>query len=680
MASGALPADIRVECGFGSAPDEPSPTWTDVSDWVDMAAGLDIKGGRSAERSSISPRTLDFTLDNRDRRFDPRNASGPYYGDLAPRVPVRVTATYSATTYTIYRGYVDGGWPQDYTQLTRFVPITCVDAAGWAAAAAPPRSAFEGETTRLRAEGAVATYPYEVAGWLRPQSDGTWVDQVTGHSFPHSTRLVDGDPLVDGDEESGWGEEVVDEGIGSGGSAVDVSTRLGPLGLANPYNALVVLFVRARAASSPLVLHRGDGTDAEFVRIMFGATGAAVTIEYGHTIGATNYGRLFQTYAPTVYPWGIGAEAILDGRTHMVTVVLSHTMEQARLHIDGQHYPLIETNYDGVAIPQRNWTAIGRRDTQGIWTFGDELAEAITTDDFRLYGAMDHVQWWTGGTIHDTIADLLWRAARVARAGDRMDERLSWLLDASGWRLVGTLDGSLITTQQGYRRAGSVVELLQRLEDTEQGRVWVDNLGQFRFAARPWPHTMSTSATIQATFGDTGSDLPYSAAMSRIVDDDRHVVNVAQVKREYGTQQIAENAASIALYGRRSRTLSNLLYHSDKQSRAVAEWLVDVHGEAQPRVEVLSFSPLNVPATLVPLACQVEPGWLLRVKRDSLTFDGHVVDVSHRISLDAWDVSVQLDGTRANEAGFTWDDGTGTVGSAWDDGTGTTVGAAPWTF
>lgn len=262
-----------------------------------------------------------------------------------------------------------------------------------------------------------------------------------------------------------------------------------------------------------------------------------------------------------------------------------------------------------------------------------------------------------------------------------MSERMAWLLESTGWGLVGTVDPSQIVTQQGYRRAGSVLELLQRMEDTEQGRIWVDNAGQFRFSGRSWPTSDSRSNTVQATFGDTGTDLPYAAALSRIVDDDRQIINVAQVTREYGTQQIAENAASIAAYGRRQPvTLSNLLYGNDRQSKAVADWLVATHGEPQARVEVLTFHPAKSPASLVPLAAQLEPGWLIRVNRYGLTFDAHVVDVGHRIG-ETWEVSLNLDASRATDlTGFTWDDGTGTVGTPWDDGTGTTTGAKGWVF
>jgi hypothetical protein len=284
-------------------------------------------------------------------------------------------------------------------------------------------------------------------------------------------------------------------------------------------------------------------------------------------------------------------------------------------------------------------------------------------------------------TVEEAVTRLF-DAGRVARAGDSMDARMGWLLEASGWGLVGTLDAASVATEQGYRRRNTVLELLQTIEDTEQGRVWVDNDGQFRFSARSWPTSDTVSATVQATFGDTGSDLPYSAALSRIVDDDRQVVNVAQVTRQYGTQQQAENAASIAAYGRRQPvTLSNLLFSNDKQSRAVAEWLVAAKGEPTPRVEVLTFHPANVPASLVPFACDVEPGWLVRTNRDGQTFDAHVVDVGHQIGPTTWEVSLHMDGTRAQDlTGFTWDDGTSTVGTPWDDGTGTTTGAKGWVF
>lgn len=643
--STAMPATVTVQFGFGSPPDVASPTWTDVSSYVLMSDGITITPGRTAERSSISPRRLAFTLDNSDDRFNPRNVSGPYYGDLVPRVPVRVRVNYSATDYTLFRGFVDGGWPQDFAQLARTVPIQALDAAGWAAQAPTPRSAYEAEVQRLQeVEGAT------LLGWIRPQSDGTWVEKVSGHNWPHTTKLEKLDPFVDGDEEGAWGT------VDDAGRASDVSDKV-PAPLFSTASPGLLCFWFGGDMDSGSILIEVVQDDEGFSAEVWNAGGDPV-LEVSSTHGTW---RATLGYPGNAY----GARDLLNGAPHFVAYWHNHdnTVKDAFLRVD---------NHD-----------VGESASGAAVSAGTDNYTTIGGGDFT--GAVDHITWWTDtgswSVTPDEAATTLFEAGRLARAGDSMAERMQWLLESTGWGLIGTLDTSQIVTQQGYRRAGSVLELLQRLEDTEQGRIWVDNAGQFRFSGRSWPTSDAVSNTVQATFGDTGSDLPYAAALSRIVDDDRQIVNVAQVTREYGTQQVAENAASIAAYGRRQPvTMSDLLYSNDRQSKAVAAWLVSTHGEPQARVEVLTFHPAKLPASLVPLAAQVEPGWLIEVERDGLTFDAHVVDVGHRIA-ETWEVSLNLDASRATDlTGFTWDDGTGTVGTPWDDGTGTTTGAKGWVF
>jgi hypothetical protein len=650
--STAMPATVTVQFGFGSPPDAASPTWVDVSSFVMVADGITITPGRTAERSSISPRRLSFTLDNSDGRFNPRNVSGPYYGDLVPRVPVRVRVNYSSTDYTLFRGFVDGGWPQDFAQQSRTVPIQAVDAVGWAAQAPTPRSAYEAEVQRLQeVEGAT------LLGWIRPQSDGTWVERMSGHNWPNSaafTRTDAGDALVDGDEEGGWVTETA-----SGGS--DLSDKVPAPLFSTASNGLIVLWVRSSQTTDmvPIEIQQDD----DMVRVTLRDGDGLSFLSMHGTDWRNDY-----TPSPLI---GEGWD-VLDGQVHMVAYSAS-AADFGDCWVDGKPKLTIPSTAT-VSAGTDNWTLVGRYSSSGAVVNGGQVD-----------GAVDHITWWTDTaawsvTVEEAVTSLH-SAGVLARAGDSMSERMAWLLESTGWGLVGIVDSSQIVTQQGYRRAGSVLELLQRLEDTEQGRIWVDNAGQFRFSGRSWPTADTVSSTVQATFGDTGTDLPYAAALSRIVDDDRQVTNVAQVTREYGTQQIAENAASIAAYGRRQPvTLSNLLYANDRQSKAVADWLVATHGEPQARVEVLTFHPAKSPASLVPLAAQLEPGWLIRVNRDGLTFDAHVVDVGHRIG-ETWEVSLNLDASRATDlTGFTWDDGSGTVGTPWDDGTGTTTGAKGWVF
>jgi hypothetical protein len=94
---------IQLQISFGSNPTV-APSWTDVSDYV---RGWSLKRGRQHELDQVQAGTLSVRLDNRDRRFDPTNVSGPYYGDLKVARKVQLSATFGSATYILYTGFIE---------------------------------------------------------------------------------------------------------------------------------------------------------------------------------------------------------------------------------------------------------------------------------------------------------------------------------------------------------------------------------------------------------------------------------------------------------------------------------------------------------------------------------------------------------------------------------------------
>ena len=100
MVTSATSADLQVEVAFNSDYSTPiaSRIWTDVSNYVELSAGVDISGGRSDERSTCDANTLSLVLDNSDGRFTPGYASGAYYPNVQVGRPIRVVARYPSDT------------------------------------------------------------------------------------------------------------------------------------------------------------------------------------------------------------------------------------------------------------------------------------------------------------------------------------------------------------------------------------------------------------------------------------------------------------------------------------------------------------------------------------------------------------------------------------------------------
>jgi len=77
----------------------------DVSDQVDM---IQTTRGRNASADQFQAGTLNMRIVDMNGDFNPQNTASPYYGLLSPMRKVQITATYGATTYPIFSGYITG--------------------------------------------------------------------------------------------------------------------------------------------------------------------------------------------------------------------------------------------------------------------------------------------------------------------------------------------------------------------------------------------------------------------------------------------------------------------------------------------------------------------------------------------------------------------------------------------
>ena len=86
-----------------------SPNWSTVP--ITDIRSISIRRGRTREDQSNQPGNLTIILDNRLGTYDPDNSSSTYYWNsysiLMAGMDVRLSATYSSTTYVIYRGRIE---------------------------------------------------------------------------------------------------------------------------------------------------------------------------------------------------------------------------------------------------------------------------------------------------------------------------------------------------------------------------------------------------------------------------------------------------------------------------------------------------------------------------------------------------------------------------------------------
>lgn len=107
---------------------------TTVMNWTALPTSdvrsVSIRRGRTREDQAVQPGTLTLTLDNRSGTYDPDNSASSYnwngYTILSTGLGVRVKATYAATTYIIYTGYLEN--IDSDVSLDPVAVFTCTDA------------------------------------------------------------------------------------------------------------------------------------------------------------------------------------------------------------------------------------------------------------------------------------------------------------------------------------------------------------------------------------------------------------------------------------------------------------------------------------------------------------------------------------------------------------------------
>jgi hypothetical protein len=101
-----------------------------IVDVSNQVSEISTKRGRSPQSDQFQTGTLNLKIVDQNGDFNPQNTAGPYYGLLSPMRKVQITATYGATTYPIFSGFITSYntvTPQ-FTGELSFTTITAVDA------------------------------------------------------------------------------------------------------------------------------------------------------------------------------------------------------------------------------------------------------------------------------------------------------------------------------------------------------------------------------------------------------------------------------------------------------------------------------------------------------------------------------------------------------------------------
>lgn len=579
---------FRVRIAFTTDPFSASPSWTDVSQYTLTSEDIGATFGQGDLDSAVNPSSASFTWDNHDGRFTVGYTSGAYYPNMlrGRRTHIDVTNNGGSTYHDLFDGYLDtvplqwspsGRWAQ--TQ------VTCVDL-------------LKVLDRRILTDNIVSIYYNQDSPtdyWDLGDADGT----ANPRNRTGTTALRTDPTAYSSASAVTWGSGT---GVGTDGLPALQVVDSGLLASASPDYQI----------SSGLTFEGFFRADSAV------STDAFTVIETTGWLGTNQYyvalrvmGGVAEAYFTdgTGVPSSVvtGTSSVIDGSTHHLafTYDLSGVMT---LYVDGVSQATLSPGF--LTFPGDTYisnvaasTVIHANPPTATFAHIAAYPFAVAAGDI-----LNHALAGLGGFSGDTSAQRFTRIAALAGITPTVT-------GTSGTQSMGPL-----SDVEGQ----SILALLQGVQDTEGGAMYVDPSGTLTL--KPRTAFYNQAAVLTLTAGQYDDDLTFVA-------DDSRLINDAVVTSANGTVQEVTNAASITANGTYSvqKTLNTT---SDAEALGWAQWQVNVvssQGMRSPQVTVDLLSNQS----LLPTAWSVLPGMR--------------IDVTQLPSGSAPSTSVQL-----QVAGYSW--------------------------
>ena len=606
--------DLILEFAPTNTPLETAPTWVDISQYLRTSPQVATNRGRSREGVSFPHGTMTVTLSNRDRRFDPLFAAGPYFGNLKPRRQVRLRAVWSATSYTIFTGWVSG-WPQDYGagRTDAVVVVECVDALAHLADAGMSINLFD-------TVGSPVFHLSDFAGT-------TWVDRVGGrNAVPTEAPVDQPQPSMIPNTLAGKAVQTA-----SGRGVRKLNTAL------TGYSAFTISFWIKVAT-----------TNTQIDNIIFGSGSPSVSVQLnGPTLldpDALSLIQLliFDAAANNVQMINLAA-IIADGAAHCIAITVSSSFV-VNVFVDG----VLERSGSTSGTPALSVQQFASGATGSpAWDTGSVFVQEMVIWGSVLTAAQVAAWYQVGlGNIIESTS------ARCTRILDNVDWPAAWrtLPPASG---LGVSRGECAAVQQ----TGYAINALQDVEASEQGRLFATKANFVTLQARWDAFETTRGRTVQAIFSDDGSDIAYQGFGWDF--DDREILNDVTVDWSGGSQR-STDTASVTDVGRQSATINTVL-STAVQATDVAAGTVAYQKDAAMRTRGIRVNPAQGAQTVTqwPTVLGLEIGDRIQVEATPM---GTGAQLSQTLTLEAiaWSISgdewtVDLFGTPLPQGVFVLD-------------------------
>ena len=256
----------------------------------------------------------------------------------------------------------------------------------------------------------------------------------------------------------------------------------------------------------------------------------------------------------------------------------------------------------------------------------DSVVKIKVIDAFKLFhnATLDSVGWKLG-------TSLLGQTTRLAfgQTQELSSVRAANILNSFGYTNQAISTGQLQVQTQST--TDTLLAALQAVERAENGTFFIAANGNATFRDRNFRLTNTT--TPDATFGQGGSDLPYSDIVSSY--DDTKIINTVLLTRTGGSQQTAVSDDSVQRFGTHTLKRTGLLNIQDSDVSSIANQKVVENDIPQTSVASLTFKP-QVDTSLWAKALGLDIGAF--VKTNVLTpsgttesYDLFIENISHNV-------------------------------------------------
>lgn len=270
----------------------------------------------------------------------------------------------------------------------------------------------------------------------------------------------------------------------------------------------------------------------------------------------------------------------------------------------------------------------------------------------RWYGFIEAWQLDWPGFGHDATAQVsaadafkvlnLYDLDGKAYPAGRTDQRVTAVCADVGLQSQVSQGATDDLVATGTIDAGTIaLSHLQAVEETENGLLFADADGRIIFRDRHW-RIVNVNSSV-GTIGDLAGEIPYADATMSL--DDGDIWNSVAVTPSGGTQELANNATSIAEHFQR-RMNRSILTGSQPDAEAAANYLATRYADSSPRMPAVTLLPENATdkwATVLGADNGDRFPWKRRYTGGTVSQDTYLEQVSEQIQPGrGWQIRWQL--------------------------------------